>query len=59
MRLGYWALVDTNRDSVWDVNVQRLRDWLNKIIRGEALPPEPALPKAIKIKRKRVGCSGP
>ncbi|ADN50288.1 50S ribosomal protein L13E [Vulcanisaeta distributa DSM 14429] len=45
--------VDTNRDTVWDINVQRLKDWLNKIIKGEALPPEPALPKVIKIKRKR------
>ncbi len=46
--------VDANRDTVWDINVQRLRDWLNKIIRGEALPPEPALPRAIRIKRKKV-----
>ncbi|WP_446752497.1 ribosomal protein L13e [Vulcanisaeta sp. JCM 16161] len=45
--------VDANRDTVWDINVQRLRDWLNKIIRGEALPPEPALPRAIRIKRKK------
>ncbi len=45
--------VDTNRGTVWDINVQRLRDWLNKVISGEALPPEPALPRAIKIKRKR------
>jgi len=45
--------VDPNRDSVWDVNVQRLRDWLDKVIKGEVSPPEPALPKTIKIKRKR------
>ena len=45
--------VDTRRDSVWDINVQRLREWLNRVIKGEVLPPEPALPKAVKIKRKR------
>ncbi len=47
--------IDINRDTVWDINVQRLKDWLSKIIKGEALPPEPALPKVIKIKRKRGG----
>lgn len=45
--------VDTRRDTVWDINIQRLRDWLNKVIRGEVTPPEPALPKTVRIKRKR------
>jgi large subunit ribosomal protein L13e len=45
--------VDTRRGSVWDINVQRLREWLNRVIKGEVLPPEPALSKAVKIKRKR------
>ena len=45
--------VDLNRDSVWDINVQRLKEWLGKVIRGEVLPPEPALPRIIKIKHKK------
>ncbi|ADY01949.1 50S ribosomal protein L13E [Vulcanisaeta moutnovskia 768-28] len=45
--------VDPNRDTIWDINVQRLREWLSKVIRGEVLPPEPALHKTIKIKRKK------
>ncbi|GGI68206.1 hypothetical protein GCM10007112_01570 [Vulcanisaeta souniana JCM 11219] len=45
--------VDLNRDSVWDINVQRLREWLGKVISGEALPPEPVLPRVIRIKRKK------
>ncbi|WP_069808278.1 ribosomal protein L13e [Vulcanisaeta thermophila] len=45
--------VDTNRSTTWDVNVQRLKEWLDRVIKGEILPPEPALPGRVKIKRKR------
>ncbi len=45
--------VDERRDTVWDINIQRLREWLIRVLQGEIRPPDPALPKVIKIKPKR------
>jgi len=45
--------VDLRRRSVWDINIERLRDWLTKVARGEVKPPEPTLPKRIRIKGGR------
>ncbi|MFB6470861.1 MAG: ribosomal protein L13e [Vulcanisaeta sp. AZ3] len=45
--------VDVRRGSVWDVNVQRLREWINKVIKGEVSPPEPTSPSAVRVKGKR------
>lgn len=45
--------VDERRKTVWPQNVERLREWLLRVLKGEIKPPEPALPKLIKIKRKR------
>ncbi|WP_243675156.1 ribosomal protein L13e [Vulcanisaeta distributa] len=50
--------IDTNRDTVWDVNVQRLRDWLNKVIKGEVLPPELHCLRPLRLSVRRVGYSG-
>jgi len=45
--------VDARRDTVWEHNVERLREWLMRVLRGEIRPPEPTLPKRILVKRKR------
>ena len=45
--------VDERRKTVWQHNIDRLREWLIKVLKGEILPPDPTLPKVIKIKRKR------
>lgn len=45
--------VDERRDTVWEHNIQRLKEWLVKVLKGEIRPPEPTLPKVIKIKLKR------
>ena len=45
--------VDERRDTVWEINIQRLKEWLEKVIKGEIQPPPPTVPKIIKIKRKR------
>jgi len=45
--------VDTRRDSVWPQNVEALRKWLIEVLEGKATPPEPTLPKVVKVKRKR------
>ncbi len=45
--------VDERRRTVWQHNVERLREWLIKVLRGEIRPPDPALPKLVRIKPKR------
>lgn len=45
--------VDERRDTVWDINIQRLKEWLEKVVKGEIQPPLPKLPKVIKVKFKR------
>ncbi|NPA23401.1 MAG: hypothetical protein GXO23_03795 [Crenarchaeota archaeon] len=45
--------VDERRRTTWQHNVDRLREWLIKVLKGEIAPPDPALPKVIKIKPKR------
>ncbi len=45
--------VDERRKTVWQHNIERLREWLIKVLKGEILPPDPTLPKIIKIKPKR------
>ncbi|MBP1448643.1 MAG: ribosomal protein L13e [Thermoproteus sp.] len=45
--------VDIRRRSVYEANVARLREWLVEILRGEASPPLPAVPKRNLIKPKR------
>lgn len=42
--------VDRRRKSIWEVNVNNLREWLNRILKGEISPPPPTFPKVIKIK---------
>jgi large subunit ribosomal protein L13e len=45
--------VDLRRRTTWEVNVQRLREWLSKVARGEILPPDPAMPRHTEIKGSR------
>jgi large subunit ribosomal protein L13e len=45
--------VDERRDTSWPHNIETLRKWLIDLLEGRVAPPEPALPKVIKIKRKR------
>ncbi len=45
--------VDERRDTVYEENIKRLREWLEKVKAGEIVPPPPTLPKVIKIKPKR------
>ncbi len=45
--------VDERRKTVYQENIERLREWLEKVRKGEIVPPQPTLPKVIKIKRKR------
>ncbi len=45
--------VDKRRRTVWDVNVKSIKTWLLRVLRGDVKPPDPALTKVVKIKRKR------
>jgi len=45
--------VDERRDTSWPQNVEVLRKWLIDLLEGRITPPEPTLPKVVKIKRKR------
>nr|KJR73548.1 MAG: 50S ribosomal protein L13 [Thermoproteus sp. AZ2] len=45
--------VDTRRRSAHEENIKALREWLIKVLKGEAGPLPPALPKSISIKPKR------
>ncbi len=42
--------VDKRRKSTYEINVQRLKEWLEKVKKGEIQPPQPTLPKIIKVK---------
>lgn len=48
--------VDERRRSVHEHNIERLREWLKALARGEMKPPAPALPKILvtKLDRGRV-----
>ncbi|RLE66623.1 MAG: hypothetical protein DRJ47_02080 [Thermoprotei archaeon] len=50
-RLGIY--VDQRRKTVYEDNVKRLMEWLERVRNGEIKPPEPTLPKIIKVKRKK------
>jgi large subunit ribosomal protein L13e len=45
--------VDERRETSWPQNIETLRKWLIDLLEGRIAPPEPALPKVIKIKHKR------
>lgn len=45
--------VDERRESVHEVNVKALREWLIKVLEGQATPPEPKIPVEVLVKRKR------
>lgn len=45
--------VDTRRITAWPQNIEALKKWLMEIVEGKAQVPDPVLPKAVKIKRKR------
>ncbi|MEZ0318741.1 MAG: ribosomal protein L13e [Pyrobaculum sp.] len=45
--------VDERRETTWQQNVESLKKWLIDVLEGRVKPPDPALPKAIEIKRKR------
>ncbi len=45
--------VDERRRTVWNVNIENLKEWLIRVLKGEITPPPPTLPKHVKIKRKR------
>lgn len=48
--------VDERRKSVHEHNIERLKEWLKAITRGEVKPPAPTLPKVVvtKLDRGRV-----
>jgi len=50
-KLGIY--VDERRKTCYEENVKRLGEWLERVRKGEILPPPPALPKIIKVKPKR------
>lgn len=45
--------VDKRRDTSWPQNVEMLRKWLLDVLEGRITPPEPSLPKAVRVKPKR------
>lgn len=50
-KLGIY--VDERRDTCYEHNIKALREWLEKVKRGEIRPPLPTLPKVIIIKPQR------
>jgi len=44
--------VDRRRRTVWEVNVRALKEWLDRVLRGEISAPPPTYPKVVKIKEK-------
>ncbi len=50
-RLGIY--VDERRDTCYEHNIKALREWLEKVKRGEIRPPPPTLPKVIVVKPQR------
>jgi len=50
-KLGIY--VDERRKTKYEENVKALREWLEKVRKGEILPPEPTLPKKMVVKRKK------
>jgi len=45
--------VDVRRKTVYEENIKRLGEWLEKVKKGEIAPPQPTLPKIIVAKRKK------
>ena len=45
--------VDERRKTTYDFNINALREWLDKVKRGEVIPPRPTLPKRIVVKLDR------
>ena len=47
-KLGIY--VDSRRKTVHEENIERLKEWLNLVKKGEIEPPPPTLPKILKVK---------
>ncbi|OYT27798.1 MAG: hypothetical protein B6U95_05590 [Thermofilum sp. ex4484_82] len=47
-KLGIY--VDSRRKTVYDENIERLKEWLERVKKGEIEPPDPTMPKVIKVK---------
>ena len=47
-KLGIY--VDKRRKTTYEENIKRLKEWLEAVRKGEIEPPQPTLPKVIKIK---------